>query len=365
MTVILNPGGGLSLRAFVPMPSIPTPRTSLYYVIQNRNPAPMTGIYSMALAMNGNGQIFVLQPPTPVQALNQTPGTVPPGTSAGDAICIDWPQFGTPQMNFLVVLLNQAQQPLASINVPGFFMPPGAVPPPGNQQIDLLGPTVRSLAGFPSGILPKYEGSVNAVGYEDTYVFRARRTTPSIVVKISADAQQMKFKPVMRIYDVEDMSTPVVTYSSPYMVGGVNADPTMHSIGWNDNDHVLVTGDKYAIVIRHEALFYSRRWDFQIFHDETMVDTGGNLVVVDGLLAGEMSCSYGRQAIKILNTRTDEAIFVETNERGVTYDLQKDTTEGTNGRTLSVAYGDELEIIRPGPGVLYRRHGDLIGKVRL
>jgi len=366
----MNSSGGLTVRAFVPTPSIPAMRGNLYYVIENTNPVPMTGISSMVAAMDGNGRIYLLQPPTLIEANAQNvpqypAGTVPPGTSAGSTICIDWPQFGTPQVNFLVALLNQAQQPLATALVPGFFMAPGTIVPAATQAVDLLGPGVRLIAGFPAGATPKYEGSVNAVGYEDTYVFTAQRSTVSIVVKISADAQQMKFKPVMRIYDVEDMSTPLVTHSSRFQAGGVDVDPTTHTIGWRDNDHVLTVGNKYAITITHEAAFYSRRWDFQIFHEEQIVQTGGNISIVDGLLDGELSCSYGRQAVKILNTRTDQAIFVETNERGVTYDLQHDTTEGTAGRTLAVSYGDILEVIRPGPGVLYRRHGDLIGRIQL
>lgn len=362
--------GGLSVRGLVPHPSVPTARSNLYYVVENSNQAPMSEIYSMVLGLDGLGNVYVIQDPTAIQATSaqQThnpPGTVPPGTSAGNVVCLDWPQFATPQMSFLVVLLNQVQQPLAAATIPGFFMRPGTVPPQGMQIVDLLGPGVRSIARFPSGIEPTYEGSVNAVGYEDTYVFTVLDELAAIVVRITADAQQLGFEPVMEIYDVDDMSTPLVTHSSRFRMGAVDVDPSTHSIGWQ-NAGELTVGNKYAIVIRHVAKYYSRRWAFQIFHVQTPVETGGTLTIdEDGNLAGELSCSYGRQSVKILNTRTDESIFIRTNERGVSYDIQRDTTEGTSGRTLAVSYGDVLEIIRPGPGVLYRRHGDLIGRVQL
>lgn len=363
--------GGLQVRGFVPTPPISSARSNLYYAVENTNPAGMSGIHAAVLALDSSGVVRVVQEASQIQATSaqqshQPPGYVPPGVSAGEVVCIDWPQFSSPNVTFLVVLLNQQLQPIVAATVPGFWVQPGALPPAATQTVDDLGPGIRDVAGFPFGLEPKYEGSVNSVGYEDTYVFTARRQQVAIVVKISADAAQLGFDPVMHIYDVDNMSTPIVVHSSRFQAGDTDIEPEAHAIGFKDVSGLLQVGHKYAIVVKHSAPFYSKRWTFRIYHVEDVVQTGGSLSIDgNGKLAGSLSCSYGRQAVKIFNPRTDEAIFVLTNERGATENLQRDTTEGTNGRRLSVSYGDVLEIIRPGPSVQYRRHGDLIGEATL
>ena len=153
---------------------------------------------------------------------------------------------------------------------------------------------------------------------------------------------------------------PVASSTARFQIGGVDVDPEYHELGLVAT---LTPGNRYAIVVRNQTSHYSRRWQFRIFHSETVPQTGGTLTVdVDGNLDGELSCAYGHQSIQLLNDRTGEAIFVHTNERGVTDDLQRDTKAGPPSGRLAVARGDKIDVIRPGPGVLYRRSADLIGQ---
>lgn len=359
--------GGLKIRAFIP-PSREA-RSNIYFVIDNSNPVSVSGIQYMVLAMDPEAGIKVVQEATTatVRGTSMTiypPGEIPSGTSAPYPVCLDWHQFSSSQIQFLIVLFTQTMQPILAATIPGFWLPSGTLPPVNTQQVDELSPAIRNITGFPFGLEPRYEGSVNAVGNEDTYVFVVTKLPVHIVVKISGDAKLTNFSPVMQIYNVDNMDTPVATCSTRFQVGGVDVDPQVHEIGFTDTG-VLQLGYKYAIVIKHATPYYSLRWAFKIFHEQDIVLTGGNLSIIDGKLAGEFSCAYGRQSIKFLNSRTDQAIFVNTNERGVSTDIQRDTSAGTSGRKLDVQSGDQIEIIRPGPGVLYRRSGDLIGEAIL
>lgn len=359
--------GGLKIRAFVP-PSREA-RSNIYFVIDNSNPTPISGIQYMVLAMDPTEGIKVVQEPTTatVRGSSMTiypPGEIPSGTSAPYPVCLDWHQFSSGQIQFLIVLFTQTMQPILAASIPGFWLPVGTLPPVNTQQVDELSPAIRTITGFPFGLEPRYEGSANAVGNEDTYVFVVTKLPVHIVVKISGDAKLTSFSPVMQIYNVDNMDTPVATCSTRFQIGGVDVDPQVHEIGFTDNG-TLQLGYKYAIVVKHATPYYSLRWAFKIFHEQDIVLTGGNLSIIDGKLAGEFSCAYGRQSIKFLNSRTDQAVFVTTNERGVSTDIQRDANAGTAGRKLDVQSGDQIEVIRPGPGVLYRRSGDLIGETIL
>jgi hypothetical protein len=319
----------------------------------------------LVVALAGDGSVRLIQPAGLVQATSAgggqlPPGTIPPGPSVGQAVCINWDMLPLGPTMFLIVLLTQAGLPFASARTLGTSYPMGSTIPVAAQAVEYLGPGLKQVTGFPAYIEPTYEGSVNAVGDEDTFVFTPGSGRVSIVVQITEDARGSGFVPVLEIYDVDDMTTPVASSSSRLQIGGVDLEPEFHAVGWQGT---LASGQRHAIVIKNNTAHYSRRWQFRIFHDQPVVGTGGTLERdEDGNLDGELSCPYGRQSIKLLNDRTGEAIFVRTNERGVTDDIQRDTKAGTPSKLLAVAVGDKIDVIRPGPGVLYRRHGDLLAQ---
>jgi hypothetical protein len=71
----------------------------------------------------------------------------------------------------------------------------------------------------------------------------------------------------------------------------------------------------------------------------------------NGQLDGTVSCAYGRQSLKILNTRTHDVLFVKTNSYG-TADVQANAAPYRD--RLNVRSGDILKIYRPGIAVQYR-----------
>lgn len=361
-----NSVAGLQVTAFLPVYALPqTQRSVLYFALKNLTGGAMQGIQAMVFAVAGDGTTRLIQSSALIQATSSTgaaqpPGTVPPGTSVGDAICINWDQLPAGPALFLVALANQAGSPFVGGKATGVAYPMGSVPPPNSQVPELLGPGLKHITGFPSYMTPTYEGSVNAVGDEDTYVFEATRTSVPIVLQVTQDAKSSGFLPQVDVYDVEDMDTPIISSVSRFQIGGVDLEPEYHEIGLVAT---CTVGNRYAIVVRNQSAHYSRRWQFRLFHAETVPGTGGTLSVDgSGNLAGDLSCAYGRQSIQLLNDRTGEAIFVRTNERGVTDDIQRDTKSGTPSRKLAVASGDKIDVVRPGPGVLYRRSADLIGQ---
>ena len=360
-----TPTSALQVIPFLPVAALPqTQKSVLFFALKNPNGSPMQGIQSMVIAKTGDGSVRLIQPAELVQATDaggadHPPGYIPPGYSVGQSVCINWDQLPIGPALFLVVLLSQTGQPFTSGRTTGVAYPMGSMVPAPAQAVELLGPGNKQLTGFPAYMQPTYEGSVNAVGDEDTFVFTPGSGTISVVVQITEDARSSGFTPKLEIYDVDDMNTPVATSSTRLQIGGVDIEPEYHAVAWQGT---LTAGQPHVVVVKNSTPHYSSRWHFRIFHVQPIPGTGGTLEVDAGSLTGQLSCAYGRQSIKLLNDRTGEAIFVRTNERGITDDIQRDTKAGTPSKLLAVAVGDKIDVIRPGPGVLYRRHGDLLAQ---
>jgi hypothetical protein len=322
----------------------------IFAVITNTTQAPQDGIYAYVEALDSGGTRHTL-------ADNTTIGTIPALGSTGLTICTDWISLLTGPVTIVITLMGPGGTPLVSKQLTGTALPPGAIPTPPVASPNL--PVSVREAAWGTGaadIEAIYAGSYNALGEEDFYIIDVSSARVGIVVSITNEAKATGFKPVLRVFTEDDFTTPVLETSARFSVP--DADKGSFAIGWRDYAQFpILTPGRYYLQVVHEAPFYSRRWGFKIFTREAPVSFSASLSGTGGLLGGTVTSGYGRQALKMLNTRTHAVLFAQSNSFGVA-----DPESGASplGSTMSVLPGDVVKVYRPGIGVQYK-HIDLIG----
>jgi hypothetical protein len=319
---------------------------TVFVSVTNDGDTPVDGLYLYVEGIDSSGTRYTLSESTDV-------GTLPPSGSAGGTICTSWMSFITGAVNIVVTLMGPGGVALVSKVIPGQAIPPGAIPTPPTAVPEL--PTSVRDAAWGTGapdIQPTFEGSYNALGEEDFYIIDAVSVRAGFVIKITADAKATGFVPVLKIFSETDFDTPILETTAKFAVQ--DADKNSFAIGWRDFAQfpLLTPGNRYYLQVVHNLPYYSRRWGFKIYTQETPVAISSALSVDgNGQLDGTISCAYGRQSLKILNTRTHDVLFVKTNSYG-TADVQTNAAPYVD--RLGVRSGDILKIYRPGMAVQYR-----------
>lgn len=323
------------------------------YSVFNNTDQPIEGLTYSVYAVDASGQQYQV-------VGNASLPTLPPYGPNGGTLCISWLGFVNGSVNLYVTINSATGQIIVVALAPGTILPPGTLPPPPQATPNELPASITQYAGFNAAITSKFQGSRNAVGDDDFYLFTALSDRVSIVVTITADAAATGFLPVLKIYNTSDLDTPIVTHDQRFPVA--EPDRSKHAIGWKDRQSLpfLTVGQTYLLQVVHKYPFWSRRWGFKVYLKETVADTTANLSVDGGLLAGSVTSAYGRQSLKILNDRTGGVLFVGTDPYGICDDVG--IRAHPFGDTLAVATGDLLRIYRPGIGVRYR-HDDLLTSV--
>lgn len=297
---------------------------------------------------------------------SQNLGTVAPNGTAGAALCTNWTGLPTGPLTLTVTLLSPGGIALVSFTMVATILPPGTLPTPPPPPEELPKEVREAAWGVGAADIPPiYEGSYNAIGHEDCYVITTKNDAShrvGIVVTIPEDAKNSGFKPVLKVFTTQDLNTPVFTHELKFNVS--EQGRAKHAIGWIDREvlHYLDEDRRYLIQVVNKYPFWSRRWAFKIYTQETPRAFSENLAITSNQLSGSITCGYGRQSLKIENMRTHEVLFVETDPEGVCSDVQMYAHPA--GARMAVATGDKLRIFRPGPGVQYKST-DLIGTAQV
>lgn len=336
--------------AFSPNDKIPQDAKPLLFAFAKFKFGYQAGLRLYVEAMDRNNVRYKFPEP---ETFEEVPYETTPRV-IGRSMCLHLSQLAVGPVKLFVAVLGTTGSVITAVVKDLEITPPGTSLLPADLP-SIFPPSVLNATGLPGNSTSIFEGSYSSVGDEDWFIFTAVDNT-AIVVKTTREAEETGFDPVLKIYSITDPYTSLVTHDG--RISGISDnDKFSHRIGWVD-DGELTTGSVYMARVVHRYPNYSRKWAFQVYTNATPKPTEASLTIDgQGKLDGTISCAYGRQSLKLINTRTKDVIFVATNPDGNVASIRSATRPTTD--SMSVSRGDLIRIIRPGMAQLYRS-GDLI-----
>lgn len=227
------------------------------------------------------------------------------------------------------------------------------------HQEQPISPETWSVSGFVSpNPEPIFDGQVTSLTLEPAYNFRGRADS-SLMVQTTWEAMDLGFEPLMYIYALSDLVTPLAIVDRRFEIMGVDLGLSDHVLGFRgdlpDVDCVAIIRDANGTV--------DPMWMVRIFTENEISEPTSTLTVNAGELDGGLTTAYGQTDLRLLNMRTQESITLRTPASGIVTDVQSNTYLQPADSRLMVSPGDEVLVLRPGLRGDYNPGDNEVGRV--